>query len=101
MKNVYFVHQVQHNKTNDTWTKGIVVKADADKDNEAEALQAYHSYLGAYGYGHAPEIDYVYCRLTAADHLREPLEESWEAPYVAPTPEPEPEPEEEPTPEGE
>ena len=99
MKNVYFVHQVQHNKTNDTWTKGIVVKADADKDNEAEALQAYHSYLGAYGYGHAPELDYVFCRLTAADHMREPLEESWEAPYVAPTPEPEQQ--EEPAPEGE
>lgn len=82
MKNVYFVHQVQHNKTNDTWTKGIVVKSDPAKDNEAEALQAYHSYLGAYAYGHAPEIDYVYCRLTAADNIREPMEESWEAPAV-------------------
>lgn len=89
MKNVYFVHQVQHNKTNDTWTKGIVIKADADKDNEAAALQAYHSYLGAYGYGNNANIDYVYCRLTAADHMREPMEESWEAPYVAPAPEPE------------
>ena len=96
MKNVYFVHQVQHNKTNDTWTKGIVIKADADKDNEAAALQAYHSYLGAYGYGNNADIDYVYCRLTAADHMREPMEESWEAPYV-----PTPEPEEEPAPEGE
>ena len=99
MKNVYFVHQVQHNKTNDTWTKGIVVKADPTADNEAAALQTYHSYLGAYGYGNNADIDYVYCRLTAADHMREPMEESWEAPYVAPTPEPEQQ--EEPTPEGE
>ena len=80
MSNVYFVSQVQHNRTTGVWTKGLVVKADADKDNEAEALQVYHSYLGAYAYGHAPEIDYVYCRLVAADHVREPLEESWEAP---------------------
>jgi hypothetical protein len=38
MNNVYFVHQVKHNKTNDTWDKGIVVKADPEKDNQAEAL---------------------------------------------------------------
>lgn len=89
MKNVYFVHQVQHNKTTNTWTKGIVIKADEGVDNEAAALQTYHAFLGAYGYGNNADIDYVYCRLTAADHMREPLEESWEAPYVAPTPEPE------------
>ncbi len=78
MTNVYFVSQAYHNKTTDTWTKGLVVKSDPEKDNEAEALQAYHSYLGAYAYGHAPEIDYVFCRLTAADNIREPLEEMWE-----------------------
>ena len=78
MQNVYFVSQAYHNKTNDTWTKGLVVKSDPEKDNEAEALQAYHSYLGAYAYGHAPEIDYVFCRLIAADNIREPLEEMWE-----------------------
>ena len=75
--NVYFVHQVQHNKTNDTWTKGIVVKSDPDKDNQAAALQAYHAYLGAYGYGNNADIDYVYCRLTSASGTREPLEEYW------------------------
>jgi len=77
MDNVYFVHQVQHNKTTNTWTKGIVVKADPDKNNEDAALQAYHAYLGAYGYGNSPDIDYVYCRLTAANRLRDPLEEMW------------------------
>lgn len=79
MSNVYFVHQVQHNKTTGQWTKGIVVKADPIGDNEAAALQAYHAYLGAYGYGNNADIDYVYCRMTAADNSREPLEESWEA----------------------
>lgn len=80
MNNVYFVSQAYHNKTNDTWTKGIVVKADTDKDNEAEALQAYHAYLGAYAYGHAPEIDYVYCRISSANNSREPIEEIWQEP---------------------
>ena len=79
MSNVYFVHQVQHNKTTGQWTKGIVVKADPIGDNEAAALQAYHAYLGVYGYGNNADIDYVYCRMTAADNSREPLEESWEA----------------------
>lgn len=79
MSNVYFVHQVQHNKTTGQWTKGIVVKADPIGDNEAAALQTYHAYLGAYGYGNNADIDYVYCRMTAADNSREPLEESWEA----------------------
>jgi len=82
MRNVYFISQAYHNKTNDTWTKGMVVKSDPEKDNEAEALQVYHSYLGAYAYGHAPEIDFVYCCLTAADNIREPLEERWEAPVT-------------------
>lgn len=77
MNNVYFVHQVSHNKTNDTWTKGIVVKSDPSKDNEAGALQTYHAYLGAYGYGNNADIDYVYCQLTAADNSREPMSETW------------------------
>jgi hypothetical protein len=38
MRNVYFVHQIYHNKTNDTWSKGIVVKDDQEKNNEEEAL---------------------------------------------------------------
>ena len=59
MKNVYFINQACHNKTNDTWTKGFVVKADPEKDNEAAALQTYHAYLGAYGYGNNADIDYV------------------------------------------
>lgn len=78
MNNAYFVHQVQHNKDNDTWTKGIVVKAEPGVDNEAAALQTYHAYLGAYAYGNNPAIDYVYCRITAANNRRDPIEEEWD-----------------------
>lgn len=76
-ENVYFVHQVKHNKSNDTWDKGIVVKSDPEKNNESEALQAYHAYLGAYAYGHDPNTDYVYCMINSADNRRAPLEEIW------------------------
>ena len=79
MKNVYFINQAYHDKTTDTWTKGFVVKADPEADNEAAALQTYHAYLGAYGYGNNANVDYVFCRLCDADGLREPLEEHWEA----------------------
>lgn len=79
MNNVYFVHQAYHNKTTDTWSKGIVVKSDPTKNNEEAALQAYHAYLGAYAYGNNADIDYVYCRITAAGGGREPVEEEWEA----------------------
>ena len=79
MNNVYFVHQIQHNKTTNQWTKGIVIKDNPEIDNEAAALQTYHAYLGAYGYGNNADIDYVYCRLTAMNNAREPIEEEWEA----------------------
>lgn len=78
MTNVFFVHQVKHNKTTDAWDKGIVVKSDPSKNNESEALQSYHAYLGAYAYGHDPNIDYCYCRVTDASNAREPVEEIWE-----------------------
>ena len=77
MQNVYFVEQIQHNKTTGLWTKGVVVKNAEGKDNEAAGLQTYHAYLGAYAYGNDPDIDYVRCRFEAADDSREPLEETW------------------------
>ena len=79
MNNVYFVHQIYHNKTTNQWTKGIVIKDSPEIDNEAAALQTYHAYLGAYAYGNNADIDYVYCRMTAANNSREPIEEEWEA----------------------
>ena len=72
MNNIYFVAQAYHNKTNDTWNKGIVVK-----DSVEAALQTYHAYLGAYAYGHSEDIDYVYCRISSATGAREPIEETW------------------------
>ena len=77
---VYFVHQMKHNKTTDVWDKGIVVKSDPTKNNEDEALQAYHAYLGAYAYGHDPNIDYCRCRVDEMNNIRDPLEETWIAP---------------------
>lgn len=33
-------------------------------DNLASAKQAYHTYLGAYGYGNNADFDYVQCKVT-------------------------------------
>ena len=79
MNNVYFVHQIYHNKTTDTWNKGIVIKDNPSTNNEEAALQTYHAYLGAYAYGNNADIDYVYCRISSANNRREPIEEEWEA----------------------
>ena len=79
MNNVYFVHQVYHNKTAGTWNKGIVIKDAQGADNKAAALQTYHAYLGAYAYGNNADIDYVYCRLSSATGVCEPIEETWMA----------------------
>lgn len=72
MNEVYFVQQVYHNKTTNTWNKGVVIK-----ENVEEALQTYHAYLGAYAYGHSEDIDYVFCRISSATGVREPIEETW------------------------
>lgn len=72
MNNIYFVTQIYHNKTNNTWNKGVVIK-----ENVEEALQTYHAYLGAYAYGHNEDIDYVFCRISSATGVREPIEETW------------------------
>ena len=45
---------VQIKRTNDNIEKGVVVK-----DSYNAALQSYFAYLGAYGYGHDPNTDYV------------------------------------------
>lgn len=77
MNEVYFVLQAYHNKTNDTWNKGIVIKNAENADNKAAALQTYHSYLGAYAYGNNADIDYVYCAVMSATHSCELIEETW------------------------
>ena len=77
MDNVYFLVQIKHNKTNNTWDKGVVVKSDENTDNREAALQSYHAYLGAYAYGHDPNTDYVYCRVVKALDGRRIVEEFW------------------------
>lgn len=77
MTNIYFVHEIYHNKTNNTWFKGIVIKDTPNVDNESAALQTYHAFLGAYGYGNNADIDYAYCRVSAMNNARDPIEEEW------------------------
>lgn len=55
----YFLHQIKHNKAEDTWDKGVVVKDTLDA-----AWQSYHAYLGAYAYGNQADTDYVQVEVT-------------------------------------
>lgn len=58
----FFMHRIKHDKTKDenaAWDKGIEVHA-----TEESAKQSYHAYMGAYGYGHAADIDFVSCAIT-------------------------------------
>ena len=54
MENKFFLVQIKH--TNGVWEKGVVVKDSLDA-----ARQSYHAYLGAYGYQHDTNTDYVAC----------------------------------------
>lgn len=45
---------VQIKRTNGTYEKGVVVK-----DTEDAAKQSFFAYLGAYGFGHDANTDYV------------------------------------------
>lgn len=56
MADKYFVTQVQ--RKNGEYSKGCVIKNTLD-----EAKQTYHAYLGAYGYGHDPTVDFVACSI--------------------------------------
>jgi len=78
MENVYFLHQIKHNKTTDAWDKGIVVKAETGADNFAAVKQAYHAYLGAYAYDHDPNTDFVSCLVTSSTgEIVYPFMETW------------------------
>jgi hypothetical protein len=54
MEEKYFLVQIQ--RKNSEYTKGVVVKDSLDA-----CRQSFHAYLGAYGYGNDPTIDYVAC----------------------------------------
>lgn len=55
----YFLHQIKHNKSDNPWDKGIVIK-----DTWDAAKQGYHAYLGAYAYGNQADTDYVQVEVT-------------------------------------
>lgn len=62
MITAFFMHRIKHDSTKEgsaAWDKGIEVHA-----TEESANQSYHAYLGAYGYGHDANIDFVSCEIT-------------------------------------
>ena len=52
MEEKFFLVQIQ--RKSGTYTKGVVVHDSLDA-----ARQGFHAYLGAYGYGHDKDIDFV------------------------------------------
>ena len=56
----FFLKQIKH--TGENWEKGVVVK-----DTLNEARQSFHAYLGAYGYGHDANTDYVQVEISNID----------------------------------
>ena len=54
-ENKYFLSQIKR-ATDGTYTKGVVVH-----DSLNDALNGFHAYFGAYGYGKQAETDYVAC----------------------------------------
>ena len=56
MEEKFFVHEI---RTGEETFKGIVICDDIN-----EALQTYHSFLGAYAYGHHDKTNFVQCMIT-------------------------------------
>lgn len=52
---MFFLVQIQRTTAGE-YSKGVVVKNTLES-----ARQSFHAYLGAYGFGNNPEIDYVQC----------------------------------------
>ena len=52
----WFLSQIKRNKEDGTFTKGVVVHSSKD-----DALNGFHAYFGAYGYGKDATCDYVAC----------------------------------------
>lgn len=52
----WFLSQIKRNKEDGTFTKGVVVHSSKD-----DALNGFHAYFGAYGYGKDTTVDYVAC----------------------------------------
>ena len=58
MAEKFFLSQVKRELKNGEWvyTKGVVVH-----DSKDNALNGFHAYFGAYGYGKDANCDYVAC----------------------------------------
>ena len=52
----WFLSQIKRNKETGEFTKGVVVHNSKD-----DALNGFHAYFGAYGYGKDTTVDYVAC----------------------------------------
>ena len=77
MENQFYIHEIR-GKNNTIDNKGIVVAATYDA-----AKQGYHAYLGAYGYGHDENTDFVSAMIT--DKTGAVLmAETWNAPQSEP-----------------
>ena len=70
MINDFYLHQIK--RTNGVFDKGIVIK-----DSYADAKQGYHSYLGAYAYGHDANTDFVQCCITDSSNASPLMGETW------------------------
>lgn len=72
MENTFFMHRIKC--TSEVYDKGIEVKNSYDA-----AKQSYHSYLGAYAYGHDANTTMVSCMITDKSGMLL-MEETWNAP---------------------
>ena len=78
MENKFFIHEIRgHDSTIDN--KGIVVA-----DTYDAAKQGYHSYLGAYAYGHDENTDFVSAMITDKSGAVL-MAETWNVPQPEPT----------------
>lgn len=72
MENKFFMHRIKC--TSEVYDKGIEVK-----DTYDAAKQSYHSYLGAYAYGHDANTTLVSCMITDKSGMVL-MSETWNAP---------------------
>jgi hypothetical protein len=72
MENKFFMHRIKC--TSEVYDKGIEVK-----DTYDAAKQSYHSYMGAYAYGHDANTTLVSCMITDMSGIVL-MSETWNAP---------------------
>lgn len=80
----WFLSQIQRNKETGEFTKGVVVHSSKN-----DALNGFHAYFGAYGYGKNTNVDYVACFVSdmSGAIIKSEVDDRIERPE--PTPEPE------------